>query len=114
MNNRANGGHTRREKLTPERRSEIAKKAALARHQNKPPIAIRKGNFKEDFGFDVDCYVLNNKTHTAVISQRGIGDALNLGDGGSRLTRFIEYQYMQDFIGSDLRDKLKNPLNGTH
>ena len=110
MNNRANGGHARREKLTPERRSEIAKKAALARHQNKPPIAIRKGNFKEDFGFDVDCYVLNNETHTAVISQRGIGDALNLGDGGSRLTRFIEYQYMQDFIGSDLRDKLKNLL----
>ena len=110
MNNKANGGIARRDKLTPERRSEIARNAALARHQNKPPIAIRKGNFKDDFGFDVECYVLDDDKKTAVISQVGMAMTLGLGDGGSRLPRFVSYQYMQNYIRPELKNALENPI----
>lgn len=108
---RAIGAKARSEKLTPEKRSEIARKAAIARHTaNKPLEAIRKGNFKEDFGFDVECYVLNDEKRTALISQRGMGAALELGEGGSRLKRFVNYQFMQKYIGPELRGKLENPI----
>ena len=43
VSGRAKGGIERSKKLSPERRSEIARKAALARH--KPLQAIKKGNF---------------------------------------------------------------------
>ena len=56
------------------------KKAAIARWGAK---ATHMGSFKEDFGIDVDCYVLDNKRKTAVISQRGIGEAIGgLGASG--------------------------------
>ena len=106
---RAIGAKARSEKLTPEQRSEIARKAALAKHR-KPLEAIRKGNFKDDFGFDVECYVLNDDKRTALISQRGMGAALELGEGGSRLKRFVHYQFMQKYIGPELREKLENPI----
>lgn len=35
-------------------------------------LATHRGNFKKDFGIDVDCYVLNDERHTAVISKRGM------------------------------------------
>ena len=106
---RAIGAKARSEKLTPEQRSEIARKAALAKHR-KPLEAIRKGNFKDDFGFDVECYVLNDDKRTALISQRGMGAALELGEGGSRLKRFVNYQFMQKYIGPEWREKLENPI----
>lgn len=107
---RAIGAKARSEKLTPEQRSEIARKAALAKHK-KPLEAIRKGNFKDDFGFDVDCYVLNDESRTAVISQRGMADAIGFsGKGGNNLTRFIERKNISKFIGSELRQKLTQPI----
>ncbi|MFC2353271.1 MAG: P63C domain-containing protein [Eikenella corrodens] len=106
---RAIGGVERSKKLSPERRSEIARMAANARH-HKFPKAIRKGNFKEDFGIDVECYVLDDENRTAVISQRGMAAALGLGEGGARLTRFINYKYLADYIGPNLRNKLENPI----
>lgn len=107
---RAKGGIARSAKLSPERRSEIARNAAIAKHANKPLEAIKKGNFKDDFGFDVECYVLNDEKRTALISQRGMGAALELGEGGSRLKRFVNYQFMQKYIGPELREKLENPI----
>lgn len=108
---RAKGGAARAAKLTPERRSEIAKKAALARHgSGKPLQATHKGNFQEDFGFDVECYVLGDEAKTAVISQRGMGLALGLGEGGSRLPVFIKGKTISTYVGHELRQKLENPL----
>src|SRR5438067_11859019 len=87
------GGRARASKLSAGRRSEIARAAIQARWERagKTPLprATHKGNFKEDFGIDVDCYVLNDETRTAVISQRGMGEALGLGKSGSRLPRFV-------------------------
>ena len=73
---KAKGGLARAAALSGDDRREIAKKAAVARWGLK---ATHKGNFKDDFGIDVDCYVLNDEQKTAVISQRGMGEAIGLG-----------------------------------
>ncbi len=108
------GGTARASKLSPERRSEIARTAIQARWEKagKTPLprATHKGSFKEDFGIDVDCYVLNDEARTAVISQRGMGAALGLGQSGSRLPRLPGGKAISDFVGPDLRGKLENPV----
>jgi P63C domain len=104
---RAKGGIARAAALPGPRRSQIAKRAALARWGAK---ATHKGSFKEEFGIDVDCYVLDDEQKTAVISQRGMGEALGLGQGGSRLPTFIRGGKIADYIGRELREKLENPL----
>jgi P63C domain len=110
----AKGGEARANKLSPERRKEIARAAIQARWEKagKSPLprATHKGNFKEDFGIDVDCYVLNDDAKTAVISQRGMGQALGLGRVGSRLPRFVRGKAISKFVGPELREKLEQPL----
>lgn len=107
---KAKGGIARAAKLTPEERTGIAQKAAVARWGNKTPQAIRKGSFKDDFGIDVDCYVLNDAQKTAVISQRGMGEALGMGRIGSRFPRLVNGKAISEYIGPELRGKLENPL----
>lgn len=105
------GGLARSQKLTPEQRKEIAKKAAIARWGKKPLKAVRRGNFKEDFGIDVDCYVLDNEISTAVISQRGMAEALGLaGGGGTAFIRFTSGATIGKYIGPELEEKIKNPI----
>lgn len=104
---RAKGGAARAAKLSPERRSEIARRAAQARHGLK---ATHKGNFKDDFGIDVECYVLSDEAKTAVISQRGMGVALGLGEGGSRLPAFLKGKFIADYLGQELRLNIEKPL----
>src|SRR4051812_36309600 len=75
------------------------------------PAQTHRGNFKNEFGIDVDCYVLNDERHTAVISQRGMGQALGLSpQSGGRFPRFISAKNISSYIGPELRDKLANPL----
>src|ERR1700735_2854000 len=94
------GGEERAKRLSPEERSRIAREAVEKRWQRAGklrPLAERtglrwtnKGSFKDDFGIDVECYVLNDDTKTAVISQRGMAEALGFDmSGGNRSTRFI-------------------------
>lgn len=97
--------------LEPERRSEIAKAAAAKRWASqKTYTAIEDGNFQKEFGIDVACYVLNDPNRTAVISQRGMGEAIGFSRRGSRLGVFAASQTMADYIGRDLREKIENPL----
>lgn len=107
LKGRAKGGKARAEKLTPEQRSEIAKKGAIARWG---ATATHKGNFKNEFGIDVECYVLDDENKTAVISQRGMGMALGLGEFGSRLPKFISGKVISQYVGHELSEKLTNPL----
>jgi hypothetical protein len=105
---RSKGGLARAERLLPDRRSEIAKRAALARWGAK---ATHRGSFKEDFGIDVDCYVLDDEQKTAVISQRGMGAAISLGDSsGAALPRFIKGDKIAPYVGGELSEKLQNPI----
>jgi hypothetical protein len=110
LKGRAKGGAATAAKMTPEEKAERARKGALARWGAKTLIATHKGNFKEDFGLDVDCYVLGDEVKTAVISQRGMGAALGLGEGGSRLPAFIQGKKISAYVGQELREKLENPL----
>jgi len=103
------GGAKRAEILPPERRSEIAQKAAVARW-GKLPRATHKGNFKEEFGIDVDCYVLNDVEKTAVISQTGMASALGLSPRGNALPRLLSSKVMSDVVGAELRSKMENAL----
>lgn len=107
LKGRAKGGKARAESLSDEEKQAIAKKAALARWG---PRATHKGNFKDDFGIDVDCYVLNDEQRTAVISQRGMGEALGLGEGGSRVPRLINNPRIAPYVGPELREKIEDPL----
>lgn len=104
------GGTARAASLSVEERRAIARKAATARWGGKPLVATHKGNFQKDFGINVDCYVLNDASKTAVISQRGMAQAIGLGEGGSRLPRFLGGKAISPYVGPELREKLENPL----
>ena len=106
---KAKGGKARAEKLTPERRASIAKMGAIARWGDRPVEAIRRGNFKEEFGINVDCYVLDDDQKTAVISQRGMAKALGMSRG-SHLISFLSSNVMSDFGGREIREKMEKPL----
>lgn len=99
----------RAESMPATRRSEIAAKAAAARW-GKTYLATHKGNFFDELGIDIDCYVLDDASKTAVISQRGMGEAIGFSRRGSRLTVFVNSQTMQDYIGRELLEKFNNPL----
>lgn len=104
------GGARRAEILAPERRSEIARQAAESRWGGRPARVLHKGNFKEEFGIDVDCYVLDDAQKTAVISQRGMGQALGMSERGNALPRFLSTKVMSDHLGAEIREKIENPL----
>lgn len=101
------GGLARSAALSDERKKEIAQAAALARWGAR---ATHKGNFKEQFGIDVECSVLDDPSKTAVISQRGMGAVLGMGVSGSRLPRFVNGRVMANYVGPELREKLENPI----
>src|SRR5262249_32226768 len=103
------GGARRAEVLAPDRRAEIARKAAAARW-DKVYAAIHKGNFEKEFGIAIECYVLNDPHKTAVVSQRGMGQAIGFSRRGSRLTVFANSKTMDGYIGRELREKLEHPL----
>lgn len=110
----AKGGAARAKRMSAIERSESARRAVEARwaKQGKAPLprATHKGSFKDDFGIDVDCYVLNDENKTAVISQRGMGEALGLSKGGSRFPNFIRGEKISPYIGRELSEKLGEPL----
>lgn len=75
------------------------------------PIAIKQGNFLSEFGIDVDCYVLNDRQKTAVITGSGMAAALSVENSSSkRISRLVERKSISRFIGSDLKYKLDNPI----
>ena len=58
----------------------------------------------------MECFVLNDASKTAVITQLGMGQVLGLGSGGSRLPRFVFNKTMSNYIWPELREKIENPL----
>jgi P63C domain-containing protein len=111
VSGKAKGGFARAAALSKGEKISIARKAAMARWAaSKPLTSIKRGNFKADFGIDVDCFVLNDEQKTAVISQRGIGDVLGLRGGGRSLPRFLGGRGMAPHVGSELAEKMANPL----
>lgn len=109
------GGEARAKALSAAERSRIARKAVETRWRNAGKLqgslhATHKGNFKEHFGFDVDCYVLDDDLRTAVISQRGMGAALGYSKSGSRIPTLLSGKNIAPFAGRELTEKFENPL----
>jgi len=115
------GGDARAKALSPEDRSRIARAAVEKRWEKAGKLrpasergalkATHKGSFKDEFGIDVECYVLNDEKKTAVISQRGMGAALGFSSqGGGRFPTFISGKTIAPYLGLELREKLANPL----
>lgn len=104
---RAKGGIARARKLSPEKRSEISRTAATARWGAK---ATHVGNFKEELGLDVDCYVLGDAQKTPMVGQTGMAKALGLSPRGNALPRFLGTITMANYGGAELKQKLENPL----
>ena len=83
---RAKGGNARRDKLTPERRAEIARAAANARHsgEQKLPTATHKGVLKIA-SVEIQCFVLDDGRR--VISGRGMTAAIGMKGRGQGIAR---------------------------
>ena len=101
------GGRARAAALTPAERKDIARKGAIARWGYQ---ATHRGNFKEDFGIDVDCYVLNDQNKTAVISQRGMGSDPSLVRAGEVCQDLLAARLSQKRWGRSCLKKIANPL----
>jgi hypothetical protein len=99
----------RAESLTANERRAIATKAAAARW-GRTFKATHKGSFREDFGIDVDCFVLDDAQKTPVLSQRGMGAALGLGNLGGRLPAFVKGKKIAPYVERELAERLSNPL----
>lgn len=108
---RAKGGVEAAKRLTPEQRVERARKGALARWGDKLPVALKRGNFLEEFGFDAECYVLDDEQKTAVMTERGIATALGLSNpGGKDFQRLVNGKRLSQYLGAGAVEKIKKPL----
>ncbi|UOD33405.1 hypothetical protein INH39_15465 [Massilia violaceinigra] len=108
---RAKGGVARAKALTPEKKQEIARKGALARWGNGQLKATHKGNFEVHFGFDAECYVLNDANKTAVMTQRSMAAALGLSSpSGTDFERFVNRKSISKYLGAGVLEKAMQPI----
>ncbi len=91
-------GKARAEKLSPERRSEIAKKAGLAKGTKGLPRATHGGIIKIG-SQEIECGVLPDKTR--VISCASIRNALGLSKPGPEMRKKSEATKLPTFMISD-------------
>jgi hypothetical protein len=86
--NARNGGKKRAASLTPERRAEIARQAALTRwvgEGKEPPALAHYGAPEKPLrigDIEIPCYVLADGTR--VLTQRGLQSGLGLSEGGGK------------------------------
>lgn len=108
---KAKGGLARAESLPKEKRSEIARKAAIARWGERPLKATHKGNFKDFFGVDAECYILDDQTKTPVVTKTGLARLLGIGELARDIDRLLEAPYMREYGDPELRAKMKKAFN---
>lgn len=107
---KAKGGIARRDKLTPERRKEIAQEAAMARWKpdGSMPEAMREGVLP--FGdIELECYVLKDRRR--VFHKRGMAKSLGMkSQGGNVFLRAMNSKGLRSIIPEKLWEKLNNPI----
>jgi hypothetical protein len=115
------GGDARKKALSPEKRSEIARNAAVAKWEKSetiqklpsathgsPDHPLRIGNI------EIPCFVLDNGKR--VITQAGMLSALAMSQGtatkggGDRMSNFISTKAISPFISNSLREMITNPM----
>lgn len=107
-NSQSRGGIARRDALTPEKRSEIASKAAQARWDESIPRATHAGTVNIG-GTELSCYVLENGER--ILSTRAVMKSLKRSwrgrkYGGTDLPVFLEAKNLKPFISKDLEPVL--------
>lgn len=108
---KAKGGVARANALSPEKRKEIAEKAAVARWGKPQLKATHKGNFDVHFGIDAECYVLDDTAKTAVMTQRGIAAAIGLSKpGGKDFERLVDGKGISKHLGAEVLVKIHQPI----
>jgi hypothetical protein len=122
LKGRAKGGAARAAKLTPERRSEIARTAAQKRHEPRPkavpaadpnnldlPYATHQGQMAIG-ELMLDCYVLSDGRR--VFHKRGMAKALGLkSEGGNAFMKTMQGKGLGSALPAKLREKIDNPIN---
>lgn len=117
---RARGGFARKEKLSPERRSEIAKKAAAKRHAKQAPAAPDPANPDLPYAthqgqmqigdLTLDCYVLADGRR--VFHKRGMARALGLrSEGGNAFLKTMQGKGLGSALPQALKERINNPIN---
>ncbi|MEW8294074.1 MAG: P63C domain-containing protein [Candidatus Thiodiazotropha sp.] len=112
---KAKGGKARAEALTPEKRREIAKKAAEARWA-KDVVEATHGSADHPLkigDIEIPCYVLADETR--VLSQRGMVAGMGMAQGSAsggadRLTSFFSGKRIFSYINKDLMAVITNPI----
>jgi P63C domain-containing protein len=118
------GGKARAEALTPERRTEIARKAAEARaRQLQPsekaalPHATHEGPLRISEDFILPSAVLSDADHTRVIAENAVARQLGRGLGGKSLRLAARDQgeplpaYLTKTVEPFVTESLRNALN---
>jgi hypothetical protein len=112
---RAKGGVARREALSPERRLEIARKAAAKRHE--PFFTATHGSADHPLRIgdaELPCYVLEDGRR--VLSLGGMVGALGMSIGGAggrqgdRLYQFVTNKSLSPFVSKDLTSRMENAV----
>lgn len=117
---RAKGGIARQASLTPEQRSDNARKAALARKElaSLPKATHGSADHPLRLGdVEIPCYVLEDGTR--VLSQRGMVAGLGMtygsGQGGAdRLTGFAGGKAISSFINKEMMALITSPIKFRH
>jgi hypothetical protein len=109
---KAKGGFARAEVLSPKERSDIARKAALARWNEAMPRATHAG-FLDIGGLRIPVYVLEDGTR--LISQRGLQSTIGMGTGGGtsgahRIAKFVQRIEDKLSISNNLSARMKSPI----
>jgi len=114
ISGKAKGGMARAEILSPEERSEIAQKAAIARwgssnvKDGEIIEALREGVLPIG-DIEFDCYVLKDKRR--VFHRRGFAKALGMkSEGGNVFLRTINSKGLGSVIPDKLKEKILNPI----
>ncbi|MBL4810545.1 MAG: P63C domain-containing protein [Phycisphaerales bacterium] len=109
------GGKARAKSLTPEQRSEIARKGAAARWAGKEddsmPKAICGGTQPLHIGeVDIPCYVLDDERRVIIVSGMLTGLGMAVGGGLTRLANLAETIADNQSMSNDLSSRLKSPI----
>lgn len=107
---KARGAIARAESLTPERRKEIAEKAARARWSgtDDTPVAIRDGVLLIG-DLQLGCYVLKDRRR--LFHKRGMAEALGMkSKGGNVFLRAMNSKGLGSVIPPKLWETLNNPI----
>ena len=108
------GGKARARKLSPEQRSAIARRAALARHKSDMPKAIAEGDLKIG-DIILSCAVLDDEKNTRVLTQNAFLRAMGRhpfasGGTGSAIDNtapFLRPKNIRPFVSEDLERSSK-------